>query len=384
MCSRSTHGVLLHGLLIVLVATTGAASLAAQEPSFTPIPPKLWNSLSTWGQGISADGEIAVGVADGVVWRWTETDGVEFLSYQNWYETFRAKVSADGSTIVSTVDDGTGTYSAALYTDDLGWTNLGGLPGSPDDTESTGYGINGDGTAVVGLVWTGSWDAEAFLWTAADGMVSLGSPATANSRANDISDSGSVVVGWWESETTGCRRPARWIDGGPVDLFLGDDICGEANAVSADGTVVVGQAVVPGVDFYTAFRFSDVSGWIDLGKMGSSETAVSLATGIAENGTIVGLDGSEVYGIWRGFIWTPLGGMRLLSDYFTDIGVDYFPYGIREVREISLDGATIIGSVSNTTGGLQGFVATIPAPTFSDGFEFGTTDMWSTSTGGGF
>ena len=373
--------------IVAAIAGLGITGGAfAQEASFTIIPSVNTTSYSVWARGVSDDGSVVVGVEEGTVFRWTEAGGTEYLSASNWNNTFAAAVSADGSTIVSTVDDGTGTFSAALYTDAGGWINIGGLISTPPtggDNTSTGYSVNGDGTAVVGLAWHADWTAEAFYWTQAGGMVGLGQPPSANSRANDISADGSVVVGFYEHPTNGCRRPARWTDGGAVDLFLGEEICGEAHAVSKDGNIILGAAYVPGADYRTAFRYTDAEGWIDLGKLEPHPFHSALATGIADNGTIVGLSGDEAGQTWKGFVWTQKEGMRSMTDVLTDLGVTtHMGWWLGEARDISADGTTIVGTAIDQNLYLRGYVAIIPAPIFVDGFEFGGTAAWSITVGG--
>jgi hypothetical protein len=106
-------------------------------------------------QGISANGSIVVGVSDGQVFRWTPDLGTAYISPPDYLHIFDASVSADGSTIVSTVVDPSGMFGAARWTDQRGaWQNLGGLPGqsSPDGMQiRSGWGVRGDGSTVVGL-----------------------------------------------------------------------------------------------------------------------------------------------------------------------------------------------------------------------------------------
>ncbi len=365
-----------------------AAGANAQDASFTIIPAANTTSYSVWARGVSADGAVVVGVEEGTVFRWTETGSTEYLSGSSWQNTFAAAVSADGSTIISTVDDGTGVFSAALFTDATGWINIGGLqpdPPSGGDGLSTGYSISGDGAVAVGLAWVGGgWDAEAFIWNETDGMTGLGRPVEANSRANDISADGSVIVGWYEHEVNRCRRPARWTPDGTVDLFLGTEICGEAHSVSTDGSVIVGSALVPGNDYPTAFRYTDQDGWLDLGKLIDHPFHSALATGIAENGTIVGLSGDEAGQIWTGFVWTLEDGMKSMTDVLTDLGVtSHDGWWLGEARDISADGTTIVGTAIDNNWYLRGFVATIPVPeVFADTFESGDASGWSAVVGG--
>ncbi len=365
-----------------------AVGAHAQDATFTIIPAQNTTSFSVWARGVSADGSVVVGVEEGTVFRWTPAGDTEYLSGSSWQNTVVAAVSADGATILSTVNDGTGVFSAAIYTDASGWTNLGGLqPNPPSGAEdvSTGYSLNGDGTVAVGLAWVGGgWDAEAFIWNEIEGMTGLGRPVGANSRANDVSGDGSVIVGWYEHEVNRCRRPARWTPDGTVDLFLGNETCGEAMAVSVDGIVIVGTAIVPGNDYPTAFSYTDAGGWVDLGKLEPHPFHSAIASGIAENGMIVGLSGDSAAGNWKGFVWTEEAGMVSMSAMLTGLGVTaHDGWWIAEARDISTDGTTIVGTAIDSNQHLRGFVAKIPvAEVFADGFESGDSSAWSLAVGG--
>jgi uncharacterized membrane protein len=80
-------------------------------------------------------------------------------------------------------------------------------------------------------------------WDEANGMVDLGSIVTGrSSRANAISANGTVIVGW-QDEPTGTRSGAKWVDG--VESFITDgngNNVGEAGGISADGNTIIGAA----------------------------------------------------------------------------------------------------------------------------------------------
>src|SRR6516162_2597672 len=187
-------------LLLAPAILTLAAGTAAAGSGFSVITESSNGGAAV--QGISADGTVAVGVSDGRVFRWTPDQGLAYISPPDYLHTFYASVSADGSTIVSTVADSTGMFSAAWWTDQCGaWQNLGGLPGQsyPDGVQiSTGWGVSGDGSTVVGLGWHTNYKAEAFQWSEATGMVGLGQPANRSSRASAISADASTTVGFFE------------------------------------------------------------------------------------------------------------------------------------------------------------------------------------------
>ncbi len=130
--------------------------------------------------------------------------------------------------------------------------SLGVLNGGGD---SVAYGINADGTVVVGTASDGAVDyrSRAFRWTAGTGMVSLGTLNGGRySSANGVSADGRVVVGsaydgaagnaqrafrW--TQRTGMQSVEDWLRASGV-VVPSDFITSEATATNSDGSVVVG------------------------------------------------------------------------------------------------------------------------------------------------
>jgi probable HAF family extracellular repeat protein len=352
-------------LLTAAAILSLAAGTAAAQSAFSVIAESSNGGAAV--QAISANGAVVVGVSNGRVFRWNPDQGLTYLSPQNVLHTFYASVSADGSTIVSSVADASGIFSAARW-DEQGndWQTLGGLPDqtSPDGAEiSSGWGISGDGSTVVGLGWHTNYKAEAFQWTEVTGMVGLGQPANRSSRASAISADASTVVGFFEHPSFGYRRAVRWINGGTPDLFLGEDMVGEAQAANSDGSVIVGGASPTG-NGNRAFLYSDASGFQDLGIIGDDPygLAQSVANGVSDNNTVVGWVGDIFYGSPQGFVWTPDGGMLFVNDYLATQGVTVpDEWYIISVTAISADGKTIGGQAINLNRvAYAGWIATIP------------------------
>src|SRR5262249_22624131 len=149
---------------------------------------------------ISADGSIVVGNyyrSTGFYWTW-DTGTVPIAG-----NGVVAGISADGTTIVGLANDVTGAQNAAIWQWGTDWVVIGSF--TPDSLPcgdiypllSSAYGVNGDGSVIVGLGWDGCSHAHGFRWDAASGMTDLGSKvATRSSRANAISADGSAIVGW--------------------------------------------------------------------------------------------------------------------------------------------------------------------------------------------
>ncbi|MBD9401649.1 autotransporter domain-containing protein [Comamonas sp. CMM02] len=179
-------------------------------------------------------------------------------------------------------------------------------------------------------------------------LAGVPSAGTEDSYANAVSADGSVVVGRVEYGSRGNYHAFRWtIDGGMQDL--GDFTANNtgwsvASAVSADGSVVVGQADYSNIGAH-AFRWTSAGGMQDLGDLTASGTGISVATAVSADGSVVA--GNASYGSnWRphAFRWTIAGGMQDLGD-LTASGT-----GMSYANAISADGSTVVGGADYGTG----------------------------------
>lgn len=168
---------------------------------------------------VSADGSVIVGYGGSPAFRWTEAAGMTPT-----FGTQAYAVSADGQAIAGYV---------SVVGDTLAFGPAGIIG------RGTSYGISGDGTIVVGTVPVAGSEPDAFRWTEATGMVSLGNTSVA---ANAISRDGSTIVGVRNAD--GWYNAFRWTAAtGMVDVpGIPDSWYTEAYAVSSDGGVVVGRS----------------------------------------------------------------------------------------------------------------------------------------------
>lgn len=274
-----------------------------------------------------------------------------------------ARVSDDGGRFSGTFLNPASTFHELSYYDVAGgtWVPLGGI-GAPCSTEiSSGWGISGDGLSVVGLGWLTCSPAHATQFIGGS-TIDLGSTVPGRStRANGCDGDGSVVAGWQDS-STGFRQGAIW-DNGVQTLMtfaVGGGAAGEAQDLSADGSVVVGSGV--GANGNQAWRWTAATNCVSLGTV--------FTAGWRGASTAVSGDGNTVVGFYRpfpgpatfgeGFIWTTAGGMEKLTDYVIAQGVA-LPAGtiLALPLDISADGKTICG-VSRIGLAATGFVVTLP------------------------
>ncbi|MBL8201466.1 MAG: hypothetical protein JNK40_10875 [Chromatiales bacterium] len=143
-------------------------------------------------------------------------------------------VSADGSTVVGSGTTQVGAQ-AFRWTAATGMQSLGSVkPGS----QTIARGVSADGTTVVGLD-VGSGTSEAFSWSATGGMSGLGSlpPGAFTEGAWEVSADGNIAVGLSGGMPQAVRYEGGTITG--LGYLPGGEQSG-AFGISADGRVIVG------------------------------------------------------------------------------------------------------------------------------------------------
>ncbi|MFN3649570.1 MAG: hypothetical protein ACK47B_08290 [Armatimonadota bacterium] len=233
----------------------------------------------------SFDGSVVVGFADGA-FRWSEAEGLQRLPMARAMD-----LSTDGSQVVGmnvrwsvggeTLELGPGAWTAAL---------------------------SADGSAAAG--YSG---AQAFLWTAQDGLRSIHRRGASESRAWDL---------------------------------------------SADGRVAVGQAMFRRWGPWRAFRWTDRGGMRNLGTLGGRQSWAFGTDG----------DGSLVVGAAEGrrnrveaFVWTRRAGMRSLRKLLLKGGAtEVREWALLSATGVSADGSVIVGTGINPAGQREGFRAVVP------------------------
>jgi uncharacterized membrane protein len=162
-------------------------------------------SASAWG--MSADGSVIVGQSSSAAsfasgasrqeaFRWTAAGGMIPLGdFAGGTFSSRAEgVSAGGATVVGFGSGASGTEAFRWTTASSAMAPLGDLPGGAYNSQA--HVVSGDGNVVAGHSSIVNFDEEPFRWTAAGGIAGLGMPATASqSYAYGINGDGSFVVG---------------------------------------------------------------------------------------------------------------------------------------------------------------------------------------------
>lgn len=206
--------------------------------------------------GVSGDGSIVVGnfsemtpVPQIKAVKWINGVPTElgFISGTQGIAHARA-ISSDGSTIVGESSSDLGTQAFRLQEGPM--AGIGDLEGGL--FQSVAYAVSANGDVVVG---SGSTDTgmQAFRWSSGEMMVLPDLPSSySTTEAKGVSGDGSIVVGYSFTDTM--QEAVMWPESGnfqPISLndYLdekavdrGDWTLTTAEAISTDGTTIVGQA----------------------------------------------------------------------------------------------------------------------------------------------
>jgi uncharacterized membrane protein len=372
MTSDYRRAVVVAALAALAAALPGGASAQAGGASFTGLSDLGYFRIA----GVSADGRLVVGVryfGDAATYsewiHWTREGGAAVVGRLP-PGAVAYGVSADGSIIVGQ-DDATG--EAYRWTP-AGATTLGHFPGYAN---SWGAAANADGTVVVGASVkfpSGPPPGGAFRWTAAGGMVPLGTPDD-GSIATAVSADGNVVVGDVNGD------PFRWTAATGME-FLGlppgqSRYGAWAEDVSSDGRVVVGALIYARHDRdsrHEAFRWTAEAGMVGLGFLRPEGHTRALAAN-ADGSVVVGTAGEEGNDatLWTG----QLGTVNLQSYLISQGATGLEGWRLREATDVSADGLTIAGSGTDPAGRQSTWVATVPEP--STALALITSFVWVTA-----
>ncbi|MEX2138808.1 MAG: PEP-CTERM sorting domain-containing protein [Pirellulales bacterium] len=331
-----------------------ASDLRSAEPSFTPLPDLPGGGVGTFVIALSANGEVAVGFSRsdlnpnfesaGYPFRWTADTGMVALSE---FPGHANGVSADGSVVVGSTSVPGSKVGAFRWT---AGADIVLLEGVNETGRDHAYSVSDDGRFVGGLSSSGSliearavrwvdggspmelgvpttlpvfvsadgsiaagtdttpFAFDAFRWTAAEGVTSLGTSSSVRDMTPDgrvivgagfrwtlegglaalpfnaeaMSDDGSVMVG----TIFGSTRPGIWFDGTVVDLQpyltgLGLDLTGwtlgNVDVISGDGMTIAGRGLPPDPSMSGAWiaTIPEPSTWL-LGGIALSTAAIGV------------------------------------------------------------------------------------------------------------
>lgn len=256
-------------------------------------------------------------------------------------------VSADGSVVVGASVSGSGSSEAFRWTLAGGMVGLGDLTGGSFSSQANG--ISNDGLTIAGTGVSTS-GGEAFRWTSGTGMVGLGDLAGGSfqSAGHGISGDGATIVGFGVT-TAGLgeigQRAVRWLSGPPITLATFD--YSYATAVSGDGATIVGrQATGAGAE---AFRWTLAGGMVGLGSSPGGALSSYASHAVSADGSVVVGQGFHIVGSEsEAFLWTSGTGLVGLGDLPGGIFYSY-------AWDVSDDGSFVVGT-GRTAAGDEAFI----------------------------
>jgi uncharacterized membrane protein len=308
----------------------------------------------------------------------------------NWISVICHGLSGDGGTMVATASAPNFSEQRGFrWRQSTGWEELAPFPG---DAKSAAYGINWDGSYVVGGSWLGNtgralrWNASgavqdlgrppsgfevgpaqaitpdgslvaggglwmAYRWTAASGMQELDRPALTFPfwTATAISADGSIIAGWADSDPASNpmyipapMMPVRWAQGNNWAYQALGSQEGWTSGMSGDGSVIIGtrRSGYWWTSYeYAGYRWTAATGMVFLPLSGAFTGLTPQA--ISHDGhTIIGQGGAPG---GRAFIWTEQLGTRDLNEHLPTLGVNLNGWVLRTASGISADGRIFAG-----------------------------------------
>ena len=359
--------------LAIVCLFGGSVSGSFGASSFTGLG-SLPGGKESFAEAVSGNGLVVVGAAGDFsgphmvgeaqpcqAFRWTAKGGMVGLGFlPGQSNSVASAVSYDGSVIVGSSD----SVSATLG---FRWTAAGGmvpLKPLPNDTVTEARGISGDGMVMAGTSSGGSPEkTRACRWTAAGDVADLGLlPRSTGSMAYAVSSNGKVVVGDSFSPLNGEQgfglEAFRWTAAkGMVSLGKFPFGFSMTRAVSRDGSVVVGGR----------YRWTQAGGMVELAFPHASNAWFALNGVSGDGAVIVGYLECE----WDdkpgkseiAIIWDSVHGMRNLQSVLTnEYHLNLDGWQLFEATGISADGRTIVGSAEGRPGGYEGWMVHLDRP----------------------
>ncbi len=255
-------------------------------------------------------------------------------------------VSADGAVVVgawSRVDG----VTAYMWTTAQGYQRLEPMTGAPLGASTTALRANADGSVIVGYANDGVADRAA-RWQGDTGSYLTNFPSDANGRtqANAVSDDGRVIVG------VANQQAFRWSDADGPELLSGDSQDSQALDVSANGEVVVGT------DNSHAFRWRRAQG-LQILDDAAPDDEVSVANAVSADGEVV-VGHRATKEERHAFRWTAANPVvEDIASLLPAAAIE--GWQLSEARAVSGDGQVIGGIGLNPDGASESWLVIVPA-----------------------
>jgi uncharacterized membrane protein len=341
------------GTVAAMVVVAGAAGPADAQWATLEVIPEAGGTnpaVDTLIHAVTPDGSCVVGFTtappgsqqQAFIWRrGMGTTGLGSFQTTNMYSTAYA-VSDDGLVVAGVgVDRSVSVSRAFRWTAAEGMVQLPLIPGLGQNASSYGYGMTPDGQMIVGECGVLPFGPRTeFRWTAATG--SLG---TAQYEGYGISADRAYMSG-----TGGNQQAWRWHVGDPAVQFMpmpSGSTTSDGGPISRDGTTMLGD-----VEFGVGSPFYGFRWRPGTTPLVFNQTLPGYPTSSTQANAL-SADGSVVVGILlnnaglrsRAFIWDGQHGVRDLNAVLTqDYGLNLGNWILNRADAISADGRWIAGN----------------------------------------
>ncbi len=365
-------------LALSMFVLVGSASTASAQTSFTALGDLPGGTFRSEASCVSANGSVVVGrstVAPNQAEAFRSV-GSSIVSIGDLtggsLQGFALGVSADGSVIAGKGNGLAGTeafkWQGGVFTR-LGGTVAGGVFGSVANA------INSDGSVCAGSRELAGFVLEACRWNGTTlqplGFLAGGGDA---SFALGVSGDGTIVVGG--SDTIIGTEAFRWTQASGM-VSLGDLPGGgatpisEAAAISRNGTTIVGTGTSS--NGTEAFRWTQATGMVALGGLPGGDSQSDAHAVSARGDFIVGASAGPS-GLDEAVIWDAGNGFRSIKALLQADEINLTGWTLVDALGISDNGRTVVGYGTNPSGNTEAWVATIGCSSDFDRDGFVTGD----------
>jgi len=220
--------------------------------------------------------------------------------------------------------------------------------------------ISVDGLFATGFYskTTGPWN-QPFVYNTTTSALTLLTPFGVSGFGQGISNNGSIVVGYDFNNGTNITSASYWYNGGSgtnytETLLSNATFNAVAMGINPTGTAIVGKlGISAGSNVQTAAKWTTTT-------PGSNYTSTQLGTlgGASSVANALNADGSVIVGEadtasgQAGFRWTSATGMISVEDWLTASGVTNSLGSVHTIGAtgVSNDGSTVVGDLSNGDG----------------------------------
>lgn len=358
----------LAALALFAAAPAGLAGELPTEPFFVGMGDLPGSIAFSEACDVSADGSVVVGSSisgnglEAYRWEAGAMTGLGDLPGPI-FQSRATGVSDDGLVVTgigknaNRVNEGFRWEGGVM--DGIGAFTIPGSGGAAGESEA--FGISGDGEVIVGRsnFTQGFWWQDDVLTMISDGF-------DGGTQSFAVNRDGSVV-GYFQDHLDNRIRSWRLEDGEKLELTGGaQGALSEPRGMNGDGTVIVGRRFLTAGENpdQEAYRWEgDAMGGlvVGLGDLPGGDFTAQANAVSADGSVVVGF-GFDEEG-QQAFVWDEANGMRRLIDVAeNDFGLDLTGWQLVEARGISDDGLTIVGDGINPESDQEGFLVHLPEP----------------------